>query len=169
MTACAHTGAMKGRLRPSFFFWLCLANGVLAQQPVFRCGQAYTNVPQDPERCERLVPQAITVIPGGRAQNLPGPAPGQALPAAATVPQTPRDGMARQILLAELEQARLRHEQLLAQYRRPDGLSEASEAQQAAAPGQDRVRRLQAALERSQRDIDSLQRELARRSGAAHP
>ena len=155
---------------------------VWAQEPVFRCGQAYTNVPQDPARCERVAPQSVTVIEGTRVQQ--GAAQGalsrpavplvSGAPASAgvgaSVPEQPsaavsasqREDMARQILHAEWLQARERHERLLQDQR------EAQAAGHAQGPAQRQVRQerlvqLQAAVERSQRDIDSLQRELARR------
>ncbi len=179
MPRMALGSATKGRLWPSFFF-LCLAGHVLAQQAIYRCGHEYTNAPADESRCERMAPQAVTVIPGTRVQGPPPAAPA-AMPPAASVAATSasvgastgavqqrRDELARGILQAELEQARQRHQQLVQEYRGGEPLRTGEEAR---SPGQheERVARLKAAIERSQRDMDSLQRELARRPAATTP
>lgn len=168
MPGIARSSASKGRLRPSFFFLPMLVFGAaLAQPPVYRCGQQYTNAPADPGRCERLSGQAVTVIPGTRVQTAEAPAAGRAvtgtpqLPAAkvAEADQRQRDGMARAIVSAELDKARQRHAELERQYRQ-------------APPPHDSAPRsqLQAAVERAQRDIDSLHRELSRHpAGHAQP
>ena len=175
MPGIALDSATKGRLRPSFFFLLCIACGAMAQQPVYRCGPEYTNAPLDASRCERVAPQAITVIPGTRVQTsaVPGAAvvavPSPSLPSAAaasSVPQRQRDDMARSILATELEQARQRHAQLLQEYRQGEPVRSPEETQNPQ-KYQERVARLQAAVERSQRDMDSLQRELMRRPAAS--
>ena len=175
MPGIALDSANKGRLRPSFFFLLCIACGAMAQQPVYRCGLEYTNAPLDASRCERVAPQAITVIPGTRVQTpaVPGAAvvaaPSPSLPSAAaasSVPQRQRDDMARSILATELEQARQRHAQLLQEYRQGEPVRSPEETQNPQ-KYQERVARLQAAVERSQRDMDSLQRELMRRPAAS--
>lgn len=167
--------AGQGRLRPSFFFCLgvSVVFGALAQQAVFRCGQEYTNAPADASRCERLQPQAVTVIPGTRVQTpaavrdatLPAQAP-LAPPMASTtaseLASRPREQMALSILDAELEQARQRHASLMQAYHRgepPRTPDEVHDPQKY----QDRVQRLKVALERAQRDIESLQRERMRR------
>ena len=159
MHGIALNGATQGRLRPSFFFLLSLATGVvLAQQPVFRCGQEYTNAPLDPSRCERLTGQAVTVISGTRVQAQGGVAAaepaGQQPPAKVEAShQRQRDDMARAIVMAELDKARQRHALLLQQHQRQQ--DKPDDAQR------------KAALERVQRDIDSLQRELDRRPPAS--
>ena len=174
MPGIALDSAKKGRLRPSFFF--CLTSLVMAmaqaQQPVYRCGQEYTNAPADVARCERVATQSITVIPGTRVQG--GPQPGlhtAPVPAAALLPQAPvpqaqRDDMARGILSAELDKARQRHEQLQQEYRQGEPVRLPDEMQ-SPHKYRDRMLGLRAAIERSQRDIDSLQRELQRRPAAS--
>lgn len=173
MHGIALTGAPKGRLRPSFFFLLCaMAANAMAQQAVFRCGQEYTNAPRDPDRCERLAPQAITVIAGTRVQGgrpavpvAPAAAVASASSAGhvASVAQQQRDDMARNIVSAELEQARQRHAQLLQEYQQGEPVRSPDEVQNPQ-KYQARVAGLKAAVDRAQRDIDSLQRELARRT-----
>ena len=177
MPGIALDSAKKGRLRPSFFFLLGLCGSVWAQQVVFRCGQEYTNAPLDPNVCERMAPQAITVIPGTRVQSAqpPGAAaftapvpPGTSAGAVSGASQSQRDDMARSIVSAELHQARQRHAQLEQEYRQGQPLQTPQDEQdprpaQAQQAQQERAARFRAALERSQRDIESLQRELARR------
>ena len=162
MTGIALVSAAKGRLRPSFFFLLALLSAAVpAQQLVYRCGQLYTNVPADPARCKPVSSHAVTVINGTRVQTY-----GDVLaarPGAASQPkgetkleaggQRQRDDMARAIVVAELDKARQRHQSLEQEYRQT--------------PSDDNTPRraqLKAAVERAQRDIDSLQRELERRS-----
>jgi hypothetical protein len=161
MHPLALSSAKKGRLRPSFFFlFMSLSATVPAQQQVYRCGQEYTNAPMEPARCERLSPQTVTMVPGTRVQSA-GAAPSLATASPSPVrreagDQRQRDDMARTVVLAELDKARQRHAALVQDYRKAQGKSED-------AP-------LKAAVERAQRDIDSLQRELDRRpSVSAQP
>lgn len=175
MPGMALSGAAKGRLRPSFFFLLGVLGSAWAQDSVYRCGNLYTNAPQDASRCERVATQAVTVIEGTRAQGPQHPA-SPATPAASPAPpvggaadkghQSQRDDMARHIISTELAQARQRHAQLLDEYQQGHPARTAEE-QQNPQKYRERVARLQAALERSQRDIDSLQRELTRRPTAS--
>lgn len=162
MPGIALDSAKKGRLWPSFFFLLALlAGAALAQQPVYRCGQEYTNAPLDAGRCERLAGQAVTVIPGTRVQAVGGAS--VAVPAGQQPPakveagqQKQRDDIARAIVMAELDKARQRHAALQQDHQKAQG--QADEAQR------------KAAVERARRDIDSLQRELDRRpAGNAQP
>ena len=160
MTGIARTVQDKGRLRPSFFFCLaCLACAAAAQQAVYRCGSAYTNAPQDAQRCERLSLPTVTVIPGTQVHAAPPQAPGSAAVPnlrADAAPQRQRDEMARTIVVAELDKARERHAQLLQARRQLEGSGSTLQPQQA--------EQLQAAIARTERDIDSLQRELARKT-----
>ena len=122
MHGIALTSEKNARLRPSFFLLSTVLVPALAQQAVYRCGQQYTNIPQDTGRCERLAPQAVTVIEGTRVQgggaalvSAPLPAPAnQGMATARVEPagQKQRDDMARTIVSAELGQARQRHAEL---------------------------------------------------------
>lgn len=181
MIATARGWAIKGRLGPSFFFACALGCGAVfsgavgAQQAVFRCGQQYTNVPHDASRCERVAPQAITVIEGTRVQSgaraaAPAASPQAAAPLAASDPgqgsalaSVPREDMARQILNTELTQARERHALLLRSMREAEAASPGATGTATHIAHQERLDTLQASLARAQRDIDSLQRELLRR------
>ncbi len=174
MHAIALHGASKGRLRPSFFLLLGVcASAHAQQQAVYRCGQEYTNAPAVAGRCELLSPQAVTVIEGTRVQSLSPAVPAsgavsaahaQPMPSigAASPTQKQRDDMARSVLSAELEQARLRHARLLEEYQQGERARLPEETRNIHKPPQ-HLARLKAAVERSQRDIDSLQRELVRR------
>ena len=173
MPGIALDSASKGRLRPSFFFLLLAVSEVLAQQPIYRCGQLYTNVPKDPARCQPVTTHAVTVISGTRVQTYGGAPASRPVASAPPQAQTQtqqvqtrmepggqrqRDDMARAIVLAELDKARQRHQTLQQEYRN--------------APAEDdEARRAQrkAAVERAQRDIDSLQRELERRPSLPTP
>lgn len=150
-----------------------------AQEAIYRCGNAYTNAPVDVSRCERLATQAVTVISGTRPQSaqaaqapqaavlnaarppaLPVTAnPNQASPSAQ---QNERDAQARTILVRELEKVQKQHQTWVQAYNQgaPEKL-----ASDLAAPQKytERVVALKAAIDRAERDIDSLQRELASR------
>lgn len=144
-----------------------------AQEVIYRCGQEYTNAPKDLTRCERLAEQAVTVITGLRTQ----PAPVAVIPAdpmpdetrtKAEPPRTvidrqgERDVQARTMLAQELERVQKQHQALLLSFNQGAPLRSASE-QTAPLQYQERVASLKAAIDRTERDIDSLQRELARR------
>lgn len=145
----------------------------LAQEVIYRCGQEYTNAPKDPTRCERLSEQAVTVITGLRTQPAPvAPIPADPMPdetrtkaePSRTVSdrQSERDVQARTILAQELERVQKQHQALLITFNQGAPLKSASE-QSSPRQYQERVATLKAAIDRAERDIDSLQRELARR------
>ena len=159
-----------------------------AQQAVYRCGQEYTNAPREPALCEPLAPQAITVINGTRPALLPQASTATALPTrsapaepVATAPnaagqprtsavptrlpdvqQSERDGQARTILMQELDKARAQLAQLVHSYNQGEPEKWAAETRNHQ-KYLDRVAEMKAAIERTERDIDSLQRELSRR------
>ena len=164
---------------------------VQAQQAVYRCGQEYTNAPREAALCEPLAPQAITVINGTRPVPQPQPAaavptrsaPAEPVPTApvatasamAGQPRTPavptrltdvqqseRDGQARTILMQELDKARAQLAQLVHSYNQGEPEKWAAETRNHQ-KYLDRVAEMKAAIERTERDIDSLQRELSRR------
>lgn len=163
--------------------WSAAPISVKAQQPlqeqaqkqtqeiVYRCGQAYTNVPRDPNQCERLAFSAITVIHGTR-HSVPKPSaagvgarPSKTLQQSES-PNTPaptaRDVQARTILSRELTQARQQLTELVQAYNQGEPVKWAAEARNHQ-KYLDRVAALKAAIARTERDIDSLERELARR------
>lgn len=175
-----------------FLLWLSALGLVLSSQPaqaqqaVYRCGQEYTNAPREPALCEPLAPQAITVINGTRPTLQPQAAsavptrsapaePVATAPTAAGQPRTPavptrlpdvqqseRDGQARTILMQELDKARAQLAQLVHSYNQGEPEKWAAETRNHQ-KYLDRVAEMKAAIERTERDIDSLQRELSRR------
>ena len=143
-----------------------------AQEAIYRCGQEYTNAPSDVRQCERLAPQAVTVISGTRPSNArpPASAPSAASnevrstePARAVSPQqAERDLHARTIVGHELDKARQQLTVLVQEYNDGEPVKWASESRHHQRY-LERVSSLKASIERTQRDIDSLQRELDRR------
>jgi uncharacterized protein Yka (UPF0111/DUF47 family) len=80
----------------------------------------------------------------------------------ATVQQSERDVQARTILAQELERMHKQHQALLQEYQKGEPAKWVAEAS-APQKYQERVAAIKAAIERTERDIDSVQRELARR------
>ena len=166
---------------------VCLLSCTLwahAQEAIYRCGQEYTNAPNDKRGCVRLItPGAVTVIEG---THVNGSGPSRRIvmmerpavvPAARTnvEPERPdaplqreRDTQARTIVMQELEKARQQQAQLLESYKQAEREKSAVDVSGVHASS-DRLPALKAAIERNQRDIDSLQRELARRPVASNP
>ena len=168
--------------------WVLTSPPAQAQQAVYRCGQEYTNAPREPALCEPLAPQAITVINGTRPALQPQASTAAAVPtrsasaepvasapSAAGQPRTPavptrlpdvqqseRDGQARTILMQELDKARAQLAQLVHSYNQGEPEKWAAETRNHQ-KYLDRVAEMKAAIERTERDIDSLQRELSRR------
>jgi len=162
---------------------MVLTAPAVAQEAIYRCGNEYTNAPRAGILCERLATQAVTVISGTRpvvAAQRPNPMPpsepkaeSPALkptvasplmePARQASPaQNERDAQARDIVSQELVKAREQLVQLQLAYQQGEPEKWASEARNHQ-KYLDRVAALKAQIERTERDIDSLQRELARR------
>mgnify|MGYP000178474331 CR=1 FL=1 len=146
----------------------------LARETIYRCGQEYTNTPKDLTRCEPLAEQNVSVITGLRPHP---PGPTATTPEAATTKdsrgklesarpgatlQTERDVQARAILLQELERAQKQRLDLMQEFNQGAPVKLPTETIHPS-QYQDRVSGLKAAIARAERDIDSLQRELARR------
>lgn len=163
-------------LRMATCCWGAVSLSSLAQEVMYRCGQAYTNAPHNASLCERLATQAITVVPGMRpsgALSVRRPAPAETVDAGlqrtktepaypVSPPQTERDVQARTIVAQELDKARQQLVQLQQEYNQGEPVKWAAEARNHQ-KYLDRVAALKASIERTERDIDSLQRELARR------
>jgi hypothetical protein len=168
MHGIALSRAIPQRTASAVLFLLLLNAGMAAQaqQAVYRCGQEYTNAPREPGLCEPLAQQAITVINGTRPAPSPASARPPGTPAAAArtpdVQQSERDAQARTILTQELDKARAQRVQLVQSYNLGEPEKWATETRNHQ-KYLDRVAEMKAAIERTERDIDSLQRELTRR------
>jgi hypothetical protein len=188
MTTIAHAPVQCPKRTASavlFLLGLSSALSAQAQQAVYRCGHEYTNAPREPGLCEALAPQAITVISGTRPTASPAAAAvvstrsPPAEPAAAVasagqlrtpavpvrtpdVQQSERDAQARTIVMQELDKARAQLAQLVQSYNQGEPEKWAAETRNHQ-KYLDRVAEMKAAIERTERDIDSLQRELTRR------
>jgi hypothetical protein len=187
MTTIAHAPVQCQKRTASAVLFLLLAAGMSAQaqQAVYRCGHEYTNAPREPGLCEALAPQAITVISGTRPTASPAAAavvstrspPAEPAAAVATagqsrtpavpartpdVQQSERDAQARTIVMQELDKARAQLAQLVQSYNQGEPEKWATETRNHQ-KYLDRVAEMKAAIERTERDIDSLQRELTRR------
>ena len=106
----------------------------------------------------------LPVASGGLVSN--GPRTPPEVSRTAPEQQVERDQLARSVLAQELVRARQLQASLLDEYRQGDPVRSAAEVQ-SPPKYQERVASLKAAIERTERDIDSLQRELARRPLAA--
>lgn len=159
MHGIAPTRAIQIRTASAVLFFgvlgLLLAGRVSAQDAIYRCGHEYTNAPRDPSRCERLPEQSVTVISGLRPQS--------ATPKAVVIQPNPRTVLAQELARLEKQHQAWAHEaeQLL---------SQTGTAEYGAAPkNQDRVAALYAAMERAEREMETLERESARGPQAALP
>jgi hypothetical protein len=144
-----------------------------AQEAIYRCGHEYTNAPRDVRQCERMAAQAVTVITGTRPSpsRVAAPVPSASVTDTRTSPDTARsaqpqqaerDLQARTIVGQELDKARQQLTVLVQEYNDGEPVKWASESRHHQRY-LDRVSALKASIERTQRDIDSLQRELDRR------
>jgi hypothetical protein len=144
-----------------------------AQEAIYRCGHEYTNAPRDVRQCERMAAQAVTVITGTRPSpsRVVAPVPSASVTDTRTSPDTSRsappqqaerDLHARTIVGQELDKARQQLTVLVQEYNDGEPVKWASESRHHQRY-LDRVSALKASIERTQRDIDSLQRELDRR------
>jgi hypothetical protein len=172
----AQLSAKKDGFGRPFFCLCCLwvlvgCMAAQAQDTIYRCGQEYTNAPQGKAACVRVaISSAVTVIGATRPNGAPQAVRTTSDEGTALVPsartktddlpatQRERDVQARAILLQELDQAK-RQQAQLQQALKDLPVGHAPE----------KVTAAKAAIERNQRDIDSLQRELSRRPVAANP
>lgn len=158
--------------------WLAFCVAILsgpghAQQPIYRCGNEYTNTVSDPAArgCKKIEGTTPTVVP---AVRLPAAASRSAASSVSPVPavqridsgeQRARDADARQILSAELKKAEARQIELQREYNsgEPERRSDETRNYQKYL---DRVAEIKANLARNDSDIASIRRELARQPGA---
>lgn len=165
--------------------WLAVSQQAGAENQIYRCGNEYTNTPVNPKNCEVMQGQSITVIQGTRpsgalkpqvstvsadrtkiASSAVSSAPvsgTSSWPALAPEPVDAkfRDSQKRTILVSELKQVRERHAQLVQEYNAGEPEKIGSEARNHQ-KYLDRLANLKAGIARAERDMDSLQKELAR-------
>jgi len=161
-------------------FWGCALSvmPVGAVQAVYQCGQEVTNQPKNPELCQKIEISNHTQIDGTKVQNQtkPTPVPTQASPASAPVerpseltqpvlskPQDVhhRNTQARTILEDERQKLMAQHAELVRNFNQGQpALLEGESPHQA--KYLQRVAGLKSNLLRIERDLQALQREIAR-------
>jgi hypothetical protein len=152
-----------------------------AQGKIFRCGNAYTNDEAQAiaGKCKLMEGGNVTVVQGtkaiGNAPAKDGVKVATAPQAAAPSPagsridageQKARDGEARSILEAELKKAESRHADLLKEYNNGEPEKLGPEFRNHA-KYLERTAELKASIERNEKDIAGLKRELGRSAGTA--
>lgn len=155
------------------FVALVFASGASAQGKIFRCGNTYTNDEAQAKAmgCKPVVGGNVTVVEGTRPSGgdaspvKPVVAPGSRI---GSGEQKARDAEARAILEAELKKAEARQAELQKEYNggEPDKLGPETKNHQKYL---DRVAGLKEAIERNERDIEGLRREIGRTGGDAAP
>jgi hypothetical protein len=142
-------------------------------QPVYRCGNAYTNQPDPALNCKPLSGHAhVTVIEGTRVQSVGVNANVSSASAVASgvridsAEQRQRDSQAQVVLQAELQKAQQQKAELQREWNNGEPERRADEFRQPQ-KYQDRVTQLRASLQRVDADVAGLQRELSRLSATA--
>lgn len=156
-------------MKPTFYILLMLlelGSSAAAQEPIYRCGNEYTNNVTDAQKrqCKLVSGGNVTVV---QAQKLPS----TAKPAAAVQPmprvdagdQRAKDLDARLILELELKKAEARQADLLKEFNNgePDKVGGEVRNHQKYL---DRVTELKASIARNESDIAGIRRELSRNS-----
>jgi hypothetical protein len=159
--ATAMAAAMSGAL-----VWPGHARG----QPVFRCGHTYTNAPPAGQLCEQMPELAVTRIEGTRVHPPVSPAPTSApVVRSASAPtseprqqlQPWRDQQARNVLEAERDKL-LEQLQSLEQSHRAQAQVPSQGVRHTDGAGSGQGTAVVQAIDRTRRDLQSLERELAR-------
>ncbi len=165
---------MKQSLILTFSLLVLLAPAV-AQEPIYRCGNEYTNTRPDARAkgCKLVEGGNLTVIqavkPGkGASPKVSGAATNGAssAPRVSSTEQNARDQDARRILQEELKRAQARQDELKKEYNNGEPEKRAEETRNHQ-KYLDRVAELKANLARNESDIAGIQRELARLPGGA--
>jgi hypothetical protein len=148
---------------------LAFAAGASAQTKIWRCGNTYTNDEADAkaQKCKLVEGGNVTVVQGTKVLTA---APVSTRPVTAprvdAGEQKARDSDAKVILEAELKKAEQRLADLQAEYKNgePDKLGPETRNNQKYL---DRIAELKASIERTEKDIAGLKRELGRNGAAA--
>lgn len=157
------------------FAALVFAAGASAQTKIWRCGNTYTNdeVQAKAQSCKLVEGGNVTVVQGTKVNASPvrvATAPQSAAsPAGSKVDsgeQKARDSDAKAILEAELKKAEQRLAELQQEYNKgePEKLGPETRNHQKYL---DRIAELKAAIERTEKDIAGLKRELGRNGATA--
>jgi hypothetical protein len=153
---------------------LLFSAGAAAQGKIFRCGNTYTNDEAQAKAmgCKTMEGGNVTVVQGTRVNGgapasavRPVVAPGSKVDSGE---QKARDGEARAILEAEMKKAEARRAELAKEYNNgePEKLGPETKNHQKYL---DRVAELKDAIERNERDIEGLRREISRSSSGPGP
>lgn len=153
-----------------------VASLAFAQEPIYRCGNEYTNDPAAAKNknCKRIDGGNVTVVQGSRARSSSASAAAKPVtggsPAQRVDPndQRARDADARAVLESELKKSEAKLAELRAEYKdgQPDKIGgEARNYQKYL----DRVAELKAAIARTEADIAGIRRELGRYGGVSAP
>jgi len=142
-----------------------LAGLASAQEPIYRCGNEYTNTKPDARAkgCKLVEGGNVTVVQGTRTvkptvAKASGSASG---PRVENVQQKARDSDARLILQAELKKAQLRQDELKAEYNNGEPEKRGDETRNHQ-KYLDRVAELKASIARNESDMAGIRRELER-------
>jgi hypothetical protein len=162
------------------FAALFVATAASAQAPIFRCpGNVYTNSPAEAQakHCKVVEGGNVTVVQGTKVNGAAAASSGvkavsapaassQASPKVDAGEQKARDSDARAILEAELKKAEARQTELLGEFNNgePEKLGPETRNHQKYL---DRVADLKLRIERNEKDIAGLKRELGRSGGTA--
>lgn len=146
---------------------LTLAFCATANQVVYKCGQEITNQPTDLKQCQPLNISQPTQIDGTRVQTSYHKVTGTAVMDASVVQAVPsvesleRKAQARTILEDEWQKLSAQYAELVQQYNRAKPTTVSAETIHHANDPQ-RAMALKAQVQRVERDLQALQRELKR-------
>ncbi|HEX7887851.1 MAG TPA: hypothetical protein VF522_00710 [Ramlibacter sp.] len=149
---------------------LAFAAGASAQTKIWRCGNTYTNDEAEAkaQKCKLVEGGNVTVVQGTRVLNAAPVSTARPVtaPRVDAGEQKARDSDAKAILEAELKKAEQRLADQQAEYKNgePDKLGPETRNHQKYL---DRTAELKASIERTEKDIAGLKRELGRNGAAA--
>ncbi len=140
---------------------------------VYRCGNAYTNLPDPSLNCQRLKGGNVTVIEGTRVLAVGTGAVATSANTASSATskvdpsdQRQRDAQAQVVLQTELQKAQQQQAALHREWNNGEPERRADEFRQPQ-KYQERVAQLRAAVQRTDADVAGLQRELSRLSSVS--
>ena len=170
----------KITLQGGMIWWCALsAFSVSAEQAVYQCGQELTNRPKNPELCQKIEISNHTQIAGTRVQNFSksntvastveravastSEKPSETSQTAQTIPHNvhQRNTQARTILEDERQKLMAQHAELVRNFNHGQPVLLEGESRHQAQYLQ-RVDALKTNLHRIERDLQALQREIAR-------